>query len=522
MLVGPAAVILFAAAGPVVRILYGSQFAAAADSLRILAPATIFLGLGFVYGGALTSMGLEWAQMGITALALLLNLALNVLWIPAHAGVGAAYATMVSAVMYLILAHVAIGRGLDAAEMNLSSIPPPCGLHGRVSMRSATGEPEKPITFAILLASSAVGGEERFLAELAIAISRTSSQPLVLNLKTPCPYHEDMRASGVSVVAGLAPSRFDVIGLIASVRALRRAKPDVLLINSNRQAMWFGAVASRLCRLSVTLVHTHEHLGRTATTMRAMARMTRGIVAAADSHREYVHANLGIPLERIGRIYPGINFDRTASAHGPSTAASPVIGIVAALRPEKDHETFLRAAALVLKSHPEARFVVVGDGPRRPQLESLARALSLGSRVVFAGWQRVNAELLTQFQVLALSSRSETFPAVILEAFSAGVPVVATRVGSVPELLGSPPCGILVPPGDPVALAGALVSLLQAPPDRERLRAAAAERVKYFSADRFAADMLSLGRALAAADAEGIKPTLSQLLGQLPASGDHR
>jgi O-antigen/teichoic acid export membrane protein len=125
LIVVPAAAILFIGAGPIIWLLYGPAFAGAAESLRVLGPATVFLCLNYIYGAALTSVGREWAQMGITVLALLLNVLLNVLWIPTYGGVGAAFATLVSALAYLLLAHGTIKRGLAAPRTTRAvEIPP--------------------------------------------------------------------------------------------------------------------------------------------------------------------------------------------------------------------------------------------------------------------------------------------------------------------------------------------------------------------------------------------------------------
>lgn len=391
-------------------------------------------------------------------------------------------------------------------------------------MSGAQPRSSPPASFAILLASKAIGGEERFLAELAGAMRRTTTRPVILNLKSPMPYAVELQRDGVLVREGIANHRLDPAGLARLIRALRQTRPDVLLINSNRQALILGGIASRLCRIPVTLVHTHEHQGHAATTIRCMVYISDGIVAAADHHREYLRSELRLPEGRVARVYPGINLDRTRSGAAPRAVGSvpdkvrTTVGIVAALRPEKDHETFLRAAAIVAEQLPDTRFLIIGDGPRRPYLEGLARDLRVDQRVQFLGWQPVDSNLLGRLDVLALSSVSETFPAVILEAFSAGVPVVATDVGSVAELCGVPPCGVLVPPRDPAALARALAALLIDPARSQQMGAAAVQRVKYFSSDRFCRDMLFLTQRIASAKVHTSRPDISQLLEQSTAS----
>jgi glycosyltransferase involved in cell wall biosynthesis len=357
--------------------------------------------------------------------------------------------------------------------------------------------------------------------ELAIAMRRRSASPIVLNLKTRMPYGTDLEHSEVACLTGIAPQRLDLLGAVKLTRALRASRPDVLLINGNRQAMVLGALATRMCRVPVVLIHTHEHLGRSACTMRFLALTADGIVAAADSHREYLRKLLRVSANRIARVYPGINFDRTISTSPQDLRLGdkPTVGIVAALRPEKDHETFLRAASLVSAEMPTTRFAVIGDGPRRSELQQLAIRLGLTAQISFRGWQQVNTGLLRELSILALSSRSETLPAVIIEAFSAGIPVVATDVGSVRELMGTPPCGILVPPGDPAALAQGLLTLLRNPEMAMAAGAAGSRRGLYFSADRFAGEILQLCRLIVREKAQVRRPDISRLLQEARSKG---
>jgi O-antigen/teichoic acid export membrane protein len=112
LIVVPAGALLFLGSGPIVQLLYGVAFADAVASLRILGPSTIVLGLGTIYGAALTSTGREMTQLGITLAALIANVILNLLWIPPYGGKGAALATLASAFGYVTLAHVALQQNL--------------------------------------------------------------------------------------------------------------------------------------------------------------------------------------------------------------------------------------------------------------------------------------------------------------------------------------------------------------------------------------------------------------------------
>jgi glycosyltransferase involved in cell wall biosynthesis len=145
----------------------------------------------------------------------------------------------------------------------------------------------------------------------------------------------------------------------------------------------------------------------------------------------------------------------------------PLVGIIARLVPIKDHSTFLEAAADLHRSRPDVRFLIVGDGELRPHLEQQAHALGLSRCVTFLGWQRELEPIYADLNLAVLSSLNEGTPVSLIEAMAAGLPVVATRVGGVSDLVEHGKTGLLVPPKDPEALSGAMKALLGGP-DRGR------------------------------------------------------
>ena len=164
---------------------------------------------------------------------------------------------------------------------------------------------------------------------------------------------------------------------------------------------------------------------------------------------------------------------------------SPVVGIVAALRPEKNHELFLQAAKLVHDALPTAKFLVIGDGPRRAELECFARDLGLNEAVRFTGTRADVPEMLSLVDVILLTSHMEANPASILEAMACEKPVVATLVGSVPETVLGGRTGYLVPPGDAYEFAGRTLDLLCHPDHAALLGRAGREHViAHWSVDR--------------------------------------
>lgn len=265
--------------------------------------------------------------------------------------------------------------------------------------------------------------------------------------------------------------------------------------------MILGAPLGRLCRIPVTAIYSHTHMGQYGFTLKVAARLVDAVVAAGDRHRSYLSGL--VKQGRVMSVFPGLNLQRTSVAgdiaDAPRGSETPSIAIIAALRPEKDHETFLRAAAIVKEHLSQAQFLIIGDGGARSTLEGLARSLAIDRCTQFLGWRTVGGELLKQIDVLVLSSVSEVFPAVIVEAFGAGVPVVATDVGSVSELMGAQgECGLLVPPREPGQLAAAIIRVVQEPGLARAMSKNARVRARLFTAERFCSDMLGLARQIRA------------------------
>lgn len=183
----------------------------------------------------------------------------------------------------------------------------------------------------------------------------------------------------------------------------------------------------------------------------------------------------GIPAERTAMISNGVE----AGAYGPRDTRDAVTRVitVANLRPEKSHETLIAAAAALAPVCPHLRYQIVGDGSRRAELEALARARGVDGIVEFLGHREDVPALLAQADVFVLPSRSEAFPNGAIEAMAAGLPVIASAVGGLLDLVAPDRTGILVDPGDPQALAGALQSLVETPSRARAMGAAAREDV---------------------------------------------
>jgi L-malate glycosyltransferase len=191
----------------------------------------------------------------------------------------------------------------------------------------------------------------------------------------------------------------------------------------------------------------------------------------------------GLAPASIAVIPNGV--DLTAFAERKHGGAVRRFITVANLRPEKSHETLLAAAAGLLREYPDLEFQIVGDGPRRGELEQLARDHNLPSRVMFLGHREDVPALLAAADAFVLPSRSEAFPNAAIEAMAAGLPVVASAVGGLLDLIEDGRTGLLVPPQDAGALIASLQSLIDAPSRAGAIgRAARAEVQQRYAFDR--------------------------------------
>ncbi len=301
----------------------------------------------------------------------------------------------------------------------------------------------------------------------------------------------------------------DLRALIALVRLMRQQRPHIVHTHTAK-AGFLGRLAAYLTGVPV-IVHTfHGHVfrgyfGAAKTRLfiwleRRAARASDMILTISDRLREDLIAYRIAPPERIRVVPLGLKLLPLSDLEalrgglrremGFSTDA-PLVGIIGRLVPVKNHELFLAAARRVAEAMPDARFLIVGDGERRAELEHMTRQFGLADVVRFTGWRRDLPAIYADLDVLVISSHNEGTPVSIIEAMAAGVPVVATAVGGVPDLLRDGQLGALVPPGDEAALAAAILDALRATPQPHVVKARE-WALKRYDADRLIADIRQL------------------------------
>jgi glycosyltransferase involved in cell wall biosynthesis len=214
----------------------------------------------------------------------------------------------------------------------------------------------------------------------------------------------------------------------------------------------------------------------------------RPLSRRAVRHADVIACNSGaevLAAHRLGARCPiyqlpyGVDPECFAPRPVPREGEQFRIGIFKALQPIYGHCDLLDAFALVVRTHPQARLIIAGDGPLRPKLEAQARALGLADHVEFLGSVPRDhvPDTMASLDAVVLTSYSEGLPNMIMEAFALGLPAVATGVGGVPELVKHGKTGFLVPASDPTTLAAAIRRLIDDPAARREMGQAGRELV---------------------------------------------
>jgi glycosyltransferase involved in cell wall biosynthesis len=208
------------------------------------------------------------------------------------------------------------------------------------------------------------------------------------------------------------------------------------------------------------------------------------VVAVSSGVAAYAARAFRIPPDRLTTIPNGVDLDHFRFNQREGETGAPVIGCTARLRRENDHATLLQSFARVRDRWPGARLLIVGHGPEEEQLRRLAASLGIAERTCFVGEQADVAPWLQRMDLYLQPSVAAGMPNSILEAMAVGVPIVATAVGGTPEIVVEGETGLLVPPRDPVAMADAMLRLLESPPLAEAFGRAGRARVEAHFGER--------------------------------------
>jgi glycosyltransferase involved in cell wall biosynthesis len=323
-----------------------------------------------------------------------------------------------------------------------------------------------------------VGGTERQLYELLRRMDRTRYRPLLACFKT------DGELLGKLRDLGIEPQLFPLRGSLAQANTAFQITRMAMMIRSENVKVVHAhdfysnvigvAAASLAGARSIASRRDLAHwLGGTQRKMlRVACRMADAVIANAAAVAEQTERDLAVAPDKMHIVPNGIDvahFDlqafKTPEPLLPAGEVSlPRIGMVGSMHlPDKGHAELLEAAAILKARGVRAQYLFVSDGGLRPELEAKAQALGLADDVVFLGRRTDVPSVLVRCDVIAHPSWSEGFPNAVLEAMCAARPVVATRVGGIPEVLTDGVHGLLVEPQRPAELASAIEKILANP-----------------------------------------------------------
>ncbi len=308
----------------------------------------------------------------------------------------------------------------------------------------------------------------------------------------------------------LSPLR-DLVTLMKLWRLMRRFRPDIVDTHTAK-AGFVGRIAAWLARVPVRVHTYHGHVfqgyfspAKTRVFLwleRFTARLSDRLITISPALKDELVNIYHIAPEHKFIVMPlGMElapFAETPRHQGTFRADfdippdAPLIGIVGRIVPIKNHALFVQMAAKVRAAIPNAFFVIIGDGDLRVAVEAQVDSVGLRDAVIFIGWLQDLKPAYSAMDVLVITSDNEGTPVSILEALAAGVRVVSTAVGGVPDLLHGGEYGRLVPPNDPDAFAAAVTAAL-AEPERDTARQ---DIVAAYDITRLAADLASLYRSL--------------------------
>jgi glycosyltransferase involved in cell wall biosynthesis len=363
--------------------------------------------------------------------------------------------------------------------MSPAARPPAVGDEDRGG--AARGRPR----LLIVITLAEVGGAQRYVAALLPALREEFD--VVVAAHGDGPLRAAAEAAGVRLVAlhhvrRPLNAREDMLGFVELVRLIRRERPAVVHANSSKAGV-LGRLAAVAGRAPVRVFTVHgwafrAHAGMASLAYlwadRLLSPLTGMTICVTQSDLDAGVRARTCRTQRATVIRNGIDLDVPRSrSHGgrPATIVS-----VARLRRPKDVMTLVRAVAMLEPG--SVRALVVGDGPQRAELAAEIGRLRAERAVELLGERDDVAELLAGADVFVLSSASEGMPMCVLEAMAAALPVIASAVGGVPEIVRDGETGVLVPPGQPRALAVAIGALAADPALRRRLGEAGRRRVE--------------------------------------------
>ena len=323
-----------------------------------------------------------------------------------------------------------------------------------------------------------MGGSERNVSQLLAGIDKDKFELYVACL-TSVKLPGNVRDQDVSIIDLNGDGIYTIGGLrnLVFLKRLVYEKNISLIVTYHESSDFYGLALSHICHIPVISSRrdmSFKTRGRHRLAYRLVGRYFDSVITVSDAVKKEVVKRHWFPEKRIVTIYNAINvkeYGKTKDGNALKDKMGidpkhPIVGVVANMRKIKGHHYFVHAASIIHRHNPDVEFLVVGYDARKPgfsiaELKQYGETMGITESLHFIGGRRDTADLISLFDVAVLASLSEGFSNVILEYMASSKPVVATEVGGNPEIVVQGETGLLVPPADGDALAGAILSILE-------------------------------------------------------------
>ncbi|QWR77734.1 glycosyltransferase family 4 protein [Candidatus Magnetomonas plexicatena] len=317
--------------------------------------------------------------------------------------------------------------------------------------------------------SDDLGGQEKRVLAEAIGM-KDRGHTVVIACRKHAKLLPEAQKSGIECIAMPFSSSFDVITMVKLYQYIKTKKFDIVNTHSGKDS-WVGGIAAKLAGVPALVRTRHINIPLRRNLLNFIHYLPQSFITCGDTMRENLVNNCGFPETKVVSIPTGVEerffkVERTPELKKSLFNLPPdsiVISNVGVLRGVKGHEVTLKAVKKVVSEIPHAVFLFAGDGPKKNSLLKLSEELGITRNVLFAGYIKDVTTVFAVTDVSVLSSHSEGIPQSILQSMAAGVPVVATRVGGVPEIIENEKTGLLIPPNDHEALSAAIIRLINNP-----------------------------------------------------------
>lgn len=361
----------------------------------------------------------------------------------------------------------------------------------------------RPIRVLHIIGGGEIGGAEIHILDLARHLS-----PLEIEVHLcclfPAPLLQRAQQQGIKATAITMRNKLDVFSLWRVMQIVREVNPHIVHTHGVR-ANLMGRLAAKLAgvRHTVTTVHSvleHDYPDTTARWLNYWSeKLTSGLTERYIVVAEFLKKNLcdqGIPANKVSVIHNGIDIDKFSGCRSVQVQdnartlfssvrlelgideQAPLVGMVGRFHPVKGHRCLVEAAKEIVKINPQVRFLLVGDGNIRDEIAQCIREKNLEAYFVFTGFREDIARIYQALDILALPSLSEGLSLTLMESMLCGCPAVVTRVGGNPEIVIDGKNGLIVSPCDSLALAAALLRLIENPGEAQRMGEAARKTIE--------------------------------------------